>query len=175
MSEGSVVVVMMMSGMMLSCAIAGGLFILTSTNKPTTAPTPTTSATTTTKSLTTFTKDQKVSLRARDGTYAGYTFDASNTTNMCNIAFGQSGPKEFMLTKGTSGTYAIKANCDGDGKFTSYLTEKASDIIQPKRTGSADRWTLACTTQGCSIQGVKTKKYLAPAGLASSAYLWTVT
>lgn len=133
-------------------------------------------------SLTAFTPGQLVTITSADGKALGYKLNEDKADNMCDIAFPGSG--QFMLTpsSGSSKAYSIKANCDGDGKWMSYLADNATDMIQPKRNTAAAKatWKIACASasQGCTIQATKSKKYVAPsptgATLASAPAYWIV-
>lgn len=131
-----------------------------------------------TRSLTTFAADQIVTF-SNNGQALGYEFHPDNTDNMCDLTYPADRPGQFMLTKSGAG-YSIKANCDGDGKFTSYLADNATDLIQPKRTAAKETWYVECPSakQGCSIQATKSKKYLVPTdsgpSLSSKIAYWTV-
>lgn len=152
----------------------------TTTSSPTTSttvapsPTTTTGPTTSGASLTTFGTMTKVSL-AKDGKYIGHVFDAKNKQNMCTIKFEQPASKPFVFKKQKDGHYAIFTDCDGDTKFTSRLSDNATDLIQAGRM-STDVWKITCpsSTQGCSFQAKKSKKYLALNGLSATPVYWTV-
>ena len=132
-------------------------------------------------SLTSFSPDHRVTI-ASPGTSRslGYKFDASNKANMCDLVYPGKTPGLFMITK-SADAYAIKANCDGDGKWTSYLADDPTDMIQPKRTASKDTWIVTCpsASTGCSIQASRSKRFLAPtatggATLTTSPAYWVI-
>ena len=164
-----VILAIMMSGIS-AVILCGGFAVMhknTSTSKST--------------QLQTFTQDQRVKV-SHDGSYLGSIFNGpSNPDNMCDIAYPATTPGKFMLSKvKTPNVYSIKANCDGDAKYTSFLADNAADLIQPKRTGSKYTWIVTCPSAatGCTIQASKSKKYLAPTATgvslgASKAY-WIV-
>jgi len=154
-----------------------GVGLVVQKRKPTSTNTPSTNTaqnSNTPSSLTTFSNTTKVSL-AKDGKFIGHVFDAKNTKNMCTIQFNQSSAKPFTFTKDATGYYIIQTDCDGDGKFTSRLSDNATDLIQAGRM-STDVWKVACPSarQGCSIQAKNSKKYLAVNGLSTSPVYWTV-
>ena len=140
---------------------------------PPAAPFPAPSPQEENNSITTF-SDAPVSL-SKDGRYVGFVFHPNDKKNMCDIAFQQSAPKPWKIIKRTDGYYDIMANCDGDAKFTSRLSDNANDLIQAGRM-STDVWKVECpsATQGCSIQAKKSKKYLSANGLSDQKVYWII-
>jgi hypothetical protein len=69
---------------------------------------------------------------------------------------------DFQFTK-SSTNWIIATDCDEDGKYTSYLSNKASDLIQARDKEKAEktqRWTIDCNDDGCKVRNPETKKYL---------------
>jgi len=103
---------------------------------------------------------------SRNGTYLAFDFDASRAKGkMCNAAEAsqKDGAASFKFTKdGSSGEWIVATDCDGDGKYTSYLT-RGTDLIEAKLKDDLDkqRWTVECGTSGCSFKSKKDSKFLA--------------
>lgn len=69
---------------------------------------------------------------------------------------------DFQFTK-SSTNWIIATDCDEDGTYTSYLSNKASDLIQARDKEKAEktqRWTIDCNDDGCKVRNPDTKKYL---------------
>ena len=64
----------------------------------------------------------------------------------------------------SSAGLAALADCDADGKFTSYLSDQGNDLIQPKTaTESKQQWMVQCeatSPKTCKVQAVRSKLYL---------------
>ena len=103
---------------------------------------------------------------SRNGTYLAFDFHASRAKGkMCNAATAsqKDGGAPFKFTKdGSSGEWIVATDCDGDGKYTSYLT-RGTDLIEAKLKDDLDkqRWTVECGTSGCSFKSKKDSKFLA--------------
>lgn len=103
---------------------------------------------------------------SRNGTYLAFDFDASRAKGkMCNAAEAsqKDGAASFKFSKdGSSGEWIVATDCDGDGKYTSYLT-RGTDLIEAKLKDELDkqRWIVECGTSGCSFKSKKDSKFLA--------------
>ena len=84
----------------------------------------------------------------------------------------------FKFTKkGTE--WIISVDCDKDGKWTSFLSENPTDLIQIKEKNASkvkrQRWVITCKTKkNCSLKNVATSKYLAPSGTSDTQTFWTL-
>ena len=99
---------------------------------------------------------------SRSGTYIGQDFDRSRGKGkMCDAAStGRDGAAPFKFSK-DGDAWTIATDCDGDGKYTSFLNG-SSDLIsaRDKKSPTMQRWYVACSASGCSLQNKKSKKYL---------------
>jgi hypothetical protein len=124
-------------------------------------------------------KEDERYLIGRKETWLTMDYDGSRPRGkQCDVKDGMvkaSSANDFQFTK-QSGSWIIATDCDEDGKYTSYLSNKASDLIQARDKKDAkktQRWTVSCNEDGCKIRNPETKKYLNLSGktlsLSSSA------
>jgi hypothetical protein len=159
---------MMMCGVSMSLGLVGFLVWRRSVEKIPPEVTPTTETTEETEETpgTVVLEDGELRTISRSGTYYSHDFDKSRPKGkMCNAASTttSSGAAKFKFTKsGGSGNYwTVATDCDGDGNYTSYLTGEA-DVISAKTDDlNKQRWTINCTTSGCSFKNKASGKYLA--------------
>jgi len=102
----------------------------------------------------------------RGGEWLTMDYDGSRPKGkQCDVKDDMTGldtANDFQFTK-SSGNWIVATDCDEDGKYTSYLSNKASDLIQARDKDKADktqRWTIDCNNDGCKVRNPDTKKYL---------------
>lgn len=180
------VAVVAMGGSLVIAMLAGLFLVMKKkrkANSPGSSPgSPPAASTPSAESLTTFTPGQKVSI-SKDGKVLGHKLNLTNSDNVCDIAYPATSGV-FLLDKAGSG-YSMTVNCNGDGKWLSFLADDAGDMIQPVRNlkdkKTKPAWLVSCpsASQGCTIQAAKSKKYVAPedtsfgVGLSSDPTYWT--
>jgi hypothetical protein len=155
----AVLIMAMTSGAILSITVALVIFLVTrprSTDEST--PTPTTIP------PITLTDGSLYTLRDTSGRYIGHHFDPNRGRgNMCDAAYSTSSGKPFKFTK-DGGSWIISADCDSDGKWTSYLTARDDTLIGSRDKGNetkTQRWSITCdATNKCTFSNKKdTKTY----------------
>jgi len=91
----------------------------------------------------------------------GKDFDKSRPKGkMCDAKLGSAADATpFKFTK-DGDQWVVATDCDGDGKYTSYLT-RDSDLIWAKLDDpTKQRWTVDCTASGCAFKSKRDGKYL---------------
>ena len=91
----------------------------------------------------------------------GKDFDTSRPKGkMCDAKLaGSADATPFKFTK-DGDHWVVATDCDGDRKYTSYLT-RDSDLIAAKLDDpSKQRWTVDCTASGCAFKSKRDGKYL---------------
>lgn len=111
--------------------------------------------------------------------YVGSSYDPKNVNNMCTALLVAKNQSKLPIIPTKSGNaWSLKVDCDGDGNFTSYLTDVASDVLQKKSSQANKTWTSHCTGGQCTFQSTKNKKYLALNGsalsVATNPVQWTL-
>lgn len=102
----------------------------------------------------------------REGQWLTMDYDGSRPKGkQCDVKDDMTGldtANDFQFTK-SSTNWIIATDYDEDGKYTSYLSNKASDLIQARDKEKAEktqRWTIDCNDDGCKVRNPETKKYL---------------
>jgi hypothetical protein len=106
-------------------------------------------------------------LIGRKETWLTMDYDGSRPKGkQCDVKDGMvsslDNANDFQFTKRGS-TWIVATDCDEDGKYTSYLSNKASDLIQARDKENAEktqRWKVSCNDDGCTIRNSETKEYL---------------
>lgn len=111
-------------------------------------------------------KEDERYLIGRKDTWLTMDYDGTRPKGkQCDVKDGMvsaGNANDFQFTK--SGSHWIVAtDCDEDAKYTSYLSNKASDLIQARDKEHAEktqRWKVSCNDEGCTIRNTESKKYL---------------
>ena len=140
----------------VACVSAAGTFLLIRRGGK--APSSGGSQTTTTTTLT----DGALYTLSRDGVYLANDFDTRRGKGkMCNATTttDSSGASRLKLTK-DGDNWIVATDCDGDGKYTSYLSY-GNDLIEAKMSDTSNqRWSIACDAAGCTFKNASKGTYL---------------
>lgn len=124
--------------------------------------------------------DGSVFTISRDGSYIAQDFDSSREKGaMCDAASVSSRDQAatFKFTR-QGKTWTVATDCDGDGKWTSYMTG-TQDLIaaRDKKTPNTQQWTIECTSpkddasiRTCSFKNIHTSSYLTGSNWKSPTY-----
>lgn len=114
---------------------------------------------------------------SKDDVYIANDFDAARGKGkMCNATTSSTstGASRFKLTKDGS-SWIVATDCDGDNKYTSYLSH-GNDLIEAKDTDkNTQRWYIGCDASGCTFKNKAKATYLSGSSFVNPAWSDTPT